>query len=115
MVKRRALLVAAAALGAGKTLVACGGGGGGSPPPAGSTEPPPWSLAVTLFAGAVGYVFDLNQTLPTGIRAGGTFRVDPSGSPLPLGVTLSSNGQLAATSAAVAVIANGVVFSYTEP
>jgi chitodextrinase len=58
--------------------------------------------------------FDLSQTLPQGVVRGGVFSVDPSGSPLPSGVTLTSTGLLSASSGASGSF-SGVVFAYREP
>jgi hypothetical protein len=53
--------------------------------------------APRLVAGSSPLVYDLASTLPDGIRRGGSFSVDASGAPLPVGVTLSAAGMLAAS------------------
>ncbi len=60
-------------------------------------------------------IFDMTMTLPAGLLPGGRFDIDPSGSPLPAGVTLTQQGLLAVSGAASGGIAAGVVFAYTEP
>lgn len=72
-----------------------------------------WIVPSTLyFVAGSNATFDLKTTLPSGTATGGTFAVDGSGSPLPQGLTLSADGVLTLTSAAVGETA-GVVFSYT--
>jgi hypothetical protein len=58
---------------------------------------------------------DLKPALPAGLRSGGRFEVDASGSPLPSGVTLSADGLLTAAANATAGVTLGVVFAYIEP
>lgn len=70
-----------------------------------------WSVPVLTFVAGSGGVFDLKTTLPQGAPSGGTFSVDPSGAPLPNGMTLSSNGVLSVGGAVVGDT-NGVVFAY---
>ena len=87
-------------------LAGCGGG------PDDSSE---WrvadSRALTLTAGTT---FDLSATLPAGVANGGVFDVDPSGAPLPVGITLSPRGMLTVSLSASGT-ANGVIFRYTPP
>jgi hypothetical protein len=71
--------------------------------------------APRLVAGSSPLVYDLASTLPDGIRRGGSFSVDASGAPLPVGVTLSAAGMLAASDVAIAGATAGVVFRYAEP
>ncbi|MCC7382051.1 MAG: hypothetical protein IT384_09485 [Deltaproteobacteria bacterium] len=92
-----------------------------TPPPAAPptpipTPPPPtWTvIPAPQFVEASGGVYNLSDTLPPGVRRGGTFAVDPSGTPLPPGMSLSSDGILS-VGTAVAGETVGVVFSYTEP
>jgi len=59
--------------------------------------------------------YDLNPTLPSGVRGGGRFAVDPRGTPLPPGVALSVEGVLSVTAQAAPGEVNGVVFVYEEP
>ena len=59
-------------------------------------------------------MFDLNSTLPAGVRKGGTFAVSPSGTPLPAGMALMPTGLLSVGNA-VAGRADGVIFTYAEP
>lgn len=54
---------------------------------------------------------DLNDTLPAGMRRGGTFGVDSAGSPLPAGMTLTPDGWLVGGSATVG-LTTGVRFTY---
>jgi hypothetical protein len=77
-------------------------------PPA---PPGVWTVpAIDLGQGASS-TFDLTSTLPSGTTRGGVFSVDPSGSPLPAGISLSSNGILSTSSQATASV-SGVIFSY---
>ena len=97
-------------------LIACGGGGGsggqGSPTESQDT----WAIApLTLSIGDATIVYQLSATLPPNVKRGGTFGVDPSGNPLPTGVSLSSDGVLALNKQAAPGGAAGVVFSYVEP
>lgn len=76
--------------------------------------PGTWTVGgVLLVAGSDG-TFDLRPTLPPGTPAGGTFDVDPSGAPLPAGMTLSADGILSVGTATAAVV-DGVVFGYSTP
>jgi hypothetical protein len=129
-ITRRGFLIAAAAA----ATTACGGGGNSSaassagvgqpaelvsapsPTPAPVLPPPRWVLvpAPLVVAGDSSSAFDLNKTLPTEVRKGGRFTVDPSGVPLPAGVTLSPDGILSAEGASAGVT-TGVVFAYSEP
>ena len=59
-------------------------------------------------------VIELSQTLPVGIARGGTFSIDPSVAPLPMGVTLTPSGQLSGAGATARSMTE-VVFSYAEP
>ena len=82
------------------------------PPPA---APQDWSVSPTpYFLTGTGSTFDLNTTLPTGVRKGGIFAVDPKGAPLPAGMVLSPLGLLSVGNAA-AGRADGVIFTYAEP
>jgi hypothetical protein len=58
--------------------------------------------------------FDLNTTLPLGIKRGGTYGIDPSGPRLPIGMSLTSAGILAFGTAAIGTVI-GVVFTYDAP
>ena len=69
------------------------------------------SRALALAPGAS---FDLRTTLPASEAGGGVFDVDPSGSSLPAGVTLSPTGVLVVGPSASGS-ASGVVFRYTPP
>jgi hypothetical protein len=127
---RRAVL-ALGLIGGQSLLAACGGGGGGgaagsgietSPPVTAGGSPvqpsaptPSWSVPPTIGLVADGqYSFDLSITLPSGVKLGGTFSVDPSGAALPTGVTLSSKGILSASSGAALDAVSGIVFAYSE-
>jgi chitodextrinase len=80
-----------------------------------STAPAAWNIdpAPVLVAGSAS-TYDLAPTLPQGVVRGGVFSIDPSGAPLPSGVTLTSAGVLSATATASGSF-SGVVFSYREP
>lgn len=91
-----------------------------APAPAPSPTPPPaapkdWSVSPTpYFLTGTGSTFDLSSTLPTGVRKGGLFAVDPKGAQLPAGMVLSASGLLSVGNAA-AGRADGVIFTYAEP
>ncbi|HET9024294.1 MAG TPA: hypothetical protein VFN64_06945 [Burkholderiaceae bacterium] len=107
------------------TLAGCGGTFEDLPPdPAtepsagtstGTRESSSWDVvpnrALSLSAGAS---FDLAATLPANIAPGGRFDVDPSGAPLPPGITLMPSGLLTVSGSATGGTA-GVVFRYTPP
>jgi hypothetical protein len=102
------------------TMVAgCGGSGDdllSGPTPAGSSPgAEKWdvvpSRSLTLPPGAS---FNLAATLPSNVRTGGVFQVDPSGAALPAGFTLTPSGLLYVGSSATGGTA-GVVFRYTPP
>jgi len=71
-------------------------------------SPPP------TFQQGDGETYDLAATGPTGYVAGGVYTVDVSGTALPTGLSLSTDGTITDTGAAVATAA-GVIFRYTEP
>ena len=81
----------------------------------GSDEPTTWdvvpSRSLSLSPGAT---FSLAATLPPSVAPGGVFDVDPSGTPLPTGMTLQPSGLLTVSSSATGGTA-GVVFRYTPP
>lgn len=94
-----------------------------APPAAPASAPAPapapapvWNVLQSLVfvAGKSGTV-DLNTTLPAGVARGGTFSVDASGLPLPVGTTLSANGLLSIAAAATVGITSGIVFAYSAP
>lgn len=73
-----------------------------------------WNISTLNFvAGGNGSV-DLKTTLPAGVKPGGTFAVDATGTALPAGMSLSSNGILSVGNATAITVA-GVVFAYSEP
>ena len=74
-----------------------------------------WAVlpAPVLVAGN-GSTYSLEASLPAGVVRGGVFAVDPSGTPLPAGMSLSPAGVLGVGTAAVGTT-EGVIFSYTEP
>lgn len=69
--------------------------------------------ALTFTQGSV-TPFAVNATGPTGVTTGGIYGVDPGGTALPAGMTLSEGGSLS-VGAAAAQVASGVVFTYHEP
>lgn len=75
------------------------------------TELPKWSPQIPVLRVGSADTFDLATTLPTGIEAGGVFGVDPDGTPLPPGMSLSRSGILA-VGAANAGTVTAVVFTY---
>jgi len=77
-------------------------------------SPTGWNVGPLYLVVDSGATVDLALTLPSNIIKGGTFGVSPSGSALPIGMTLSTLGILALGSATVGTF-NGVVFTYTEP
>jgi hypothetical protein len=80
-----------------------------SPPPTvWNVNPWPYFVAGTVTT------YDLAATLPPGVVRGGTFGVDPSGTSLPDGITLTSAGILSLGNAKVGQT-SGVIFTYTEP
>jgi hypothetical protein len=87
-------------------------------PPAKPPAPPraEWPSQETL-AVVVGSTttVDLKQMLPSGSVSGGRFELDASSSPLPSGVTLTSDGLLSANSASPTGVIYGVVFAYILP
>lgn len=77
--------------------------------------PGKWDVAPSgALALSRGASFNLAATLPSDVRTGGVFQVDPSGAPLPAGFTLSPSGLLYVGSSATGGTA-GVVFRYTPP
>ncbi|MGE0762658.1 MAG: hypothetical protein AB7N80_05220 [Bdellovibrionales bacterium] len=70
-----------------------------------------WIVGNVSFVEGSGSSYDLNSTLPAGTPSSGTFSVDPSGTQLPQGMTLSAAGILAVGNAAIGDTA-GVVFVY---
>lgn len=132
IIKRRSFLVCSS-LGLPVWLGGCGGGQSNldtsteqalgtspTPTPVAAPAPPPsppeWNVkaGLTFVAGATGVV-DLNNTLPTGVSRGGTFSVDSTGAPLPVGTTLSADGKLTIASVATVGMTAGIVFAYTTP
>jgi hypothetical protein len=95
-------------------------GSGPTPAPVGTPTPSPsvpqaWNVNPwTYFVASAGTTFDLSPTLPSGVKRGGSFGVDPRGTPLPSGMTLTPAGQLSVGSAGVSQTA-GVLFTYAEP
>lgn len=57
---------------------------------------------------------DLAKTLPRSVSKGGIFTVDPNGSPLPSGLSLSKEGILS-VQFDKNIQVSGVVFAYEEP
>ncbi|MGE0762657.1 MAG: hypothetical protein AB7N80_05215 [Bdellovibrionales bacterium] len=57
---------------------------------------------------------DLNATLPSGLKKGGTFSLDPSSTPLPTELRLSPKGILEVVGQTSWSV-TGLVFSYQEP
>jgi hypothetical protein len=80
-----------------------------APAPSWVVDPVP-----VLISGSPTSIFDLKKTLPTTAMPGGTFKIDPSGVPLPAGVTLTADGLLSANGASTGST-SGIVFSYVEP
>ena len=108
---RRELLIAVAVIGdGGVALVGCGGSSGQG----GTAQDLAWTVYPHPVL-SVGVAYELGATLPAGVKPGGRFGVDPSGTPLPTGVLLSTAGVLSVTSAAAPGDINGVVFAYEEP
>jgi hypothetical protein len=70
--------------------------------------------APVLVSGNSTALYDLKKSLPSTVKAGGSFSVDSSGTSLPAGIALSADGVLSAASASVGSF-SGVVFAYTEP
>jgi len=103
------------------TLAGCGGSYEEQPvatvrgPVTFTPKPAVWEVAPNRsLALPPGATFDLAATLPKTVTSGGVFGVDPSGAPLPAGITLQPSGLLAISSAATGTTA-GVVFRYTPP
>lgn len=99
-------------------LAGCGGSGDdllSTRVPPGTPAAGKWDVApsgaLSLSRGAT---FNLATTLPSNVRSGGIFQVDPSGAQLPAGFTLSPSGLLHVSSSATGGTA-GVVFRYTPP
>ena len=70
-----------------------------------------WAInPISLVAGSSATV-DLVATLPESIPHGGKFNVDPSGLPLPAGMSLSPAGILSVENASVGET-TGVIFNY---
>ncbi len=82
-----------------------------SPEPSGAGT---WSPYVPALIVGTSASFDLNTTLPSGIKRGGMFGIDPSGPRLPAGMSLTAAGILAVGSAAIGTVA-GVIFTYDVP
>jgi hypothetical protein len=87
-----------------------------TPTPTPAPAPAAWALqdSLAIVIGSATTV-DLRPTLPSGLASGGRFEVDASGSPLPGGVSLSTDGVLSVAANAAAGVAVGVVFAYIEP
>ncbi len=110
-VERRLLLKLA--LGGGAWIVA------GCPPrdvqpDAGPDELLSWPVPELVFVEGSGTSLSLGATLPAGVKAGGTFALDPGSAPLPSGMTLTPDGTLS-LGAATAGSVGGVIFLYAEP
>jgi hypothetical protein len=98
--------------GSAEAPTAAAGGPASSNPKVAQTT---WEVAPSrALAVAPGSSFDLADTLPAKVARGGFFEVDPSGAPLPAGVTLDRAGVLSASDSATGGTA-GVVFRYTPP
>lgn len=94
-------------------LAALAGCGGSSDELLSTGAGPAWDVVPSRSLSlAPGATFDLSATLPAGVNRGGVFEVDPSGAPLPSGVTLAPGGQLFVSGTATGGTA-GVVFRYT--
>ena len=80
------------------------------------TAVPDWVVPPITLTEATG-TFRLADTLPVGIVKGGTFSVDPAGTPLPSKMKLNPDGllEVGAETALTAPNTAGVVFAYTEP
>ena len=111
--KRRKFLLATALGGVGPNLLGCGGGSHATSTSV--SQSGDWSVQPPVVLVASQVTYDLSTTIPTSLKAGGTFAVASSGSALPAGVTLTPAGLLSAESSAALGMTSGVVFSYTEP
>jgi hypothetical protein len=115
---RRRFLLTTALSGVGTTrLTACGGTTGSASADAVASDQTVWNIVPppVLLVSGPDVVFDLQPSLPTYVRSGGSFGVAPTGAPLPPGVQLSSAGVLSVTSAAAVGTTTGVIFVYEEP
>jgi len=70
----------------------------------------PW----TYFVASADTAFDLGPTLPSGLKRGGSFGIDPRGTALPAGMTLTPSGMLSVGTAQISQT-SGVLFTYSEP
>jgi hypothetical protein len=115
---RRRFLRTAANLGAvAFANPACGGTGESDATSADAGQSGAWTVRPlpALVAGVPAITFNLEPTLPAGVRRGGRFSVSPLGPQLPRGVVLSPSGVLSVTGDATAGVTVGVVFDYDEP
>lgn len=113
--KRRDLCAGLALLSSGITVRGGGADGGtltAGPQDTDSALSVEWDIRAALaFVVGGSASIDLNDTLPEGVPRGGTFGVNNTGSPLPSGLTLTPDGKLSASSAAVG-LTTGVMFTY---
>lgn len=73
-----------------------------------------WIVPNISFTQGSTQTFDLSQTFPNCLAGQGIFGIDPSGTKLPAGMSLSSGGILSVGSAVVADTP-GVIFNCTQP
>lgn len=84
-------------------------------PPPPETNLPSWNInPKPIFTAETNSSYDLSNTLPTSVKKGGTFSVDPNGAPLPIGMVLSSSGILYVGTATAGEVSD-VIFNYDEP
>ena len=83
-------------------------------PPAAAPTEAAWVPNVPPMLVGSGASFELSSTLPPGVKRGGMFGLDASGTLLPTGMDLSAAGLLSVGSAAIGTVA-GVIFTYDAP
>jgi hypothetical protein len=115
---RRTFLLATALSGVGAgPFTSCGGTAGSPLADSVASDQAVWSIdpPPILFLGNPEAVFDLTASLPAGVKRGGRFGLEPTGTPLPPGVALSSAGVLSLSGGAALSTTTGIVFVYDEP
>lgn len=61
-----------------------------------------------------GDTFDLNSTLPSGVKKGGTFTLDPRSAQLPQTISLNEKGMIVVDSQMSGAVPH-LIFNYHEP
>jgi hypothetical protein len=85
-----------------------------TPPP--TSPAPEWSMQqVWAFVAGSAASVNLSDTLPAGLKRGGSFAVHPSGAPPAADMALTAAGVLSVSAGTLVGATSGVVFEYREP